>query len=232
MRPATAARPPPRPHRNPHSMRKFGCAALFAACLAIAPAASAGDFFVNGQVGRFDLDTIGFDDGQGDFVQASGGYRWGIGIAQVGLEGGVGKFDELHGQRRSELADGFVDHDYTWDARYGFVGVNARIKPPLLPVYVIGRAGYLGLERTLEQTSVDNTLATPVTTHSRLEQTDGGTYHGVGVGTTILPLLDVSVMYNRYRYSQLDYDAASDEYRLSDDKRDASSVSLSVEYRF
>ena len=52
------------------------------------------------------------------------------------------------------------------------------------------------------------------------------------LGRPHLPLLDVSVMYNRYRYSQLDYEDAAGEYRLSDDKRDAQSVSLSVEYRF
>lgn len=214
-------------------MRKIGCAALFAACIAAAPAASAGDFFINGQAGRFDLDNSGFDDEKSSFVQASAGYRWGIGIAQVGLEGGLGKFNEIDGQDRIEYVDGYVEHAYGWSARYAFAGVNARIKPPLLPVYVIGRAGYLGMERTLNQTSVEHHIdTTPVTSRSTFEQNDGGTYHGVGVGTSILPLLDVTLMYNRYRYAQVHYDAVSDEYRLSDDKRDAQSVSLAVEYRF
>lgn len=213
-------------------MRKFGCAALFAACALAAPAASAGDFFVNGQVGRFELDS-GFDDEQSKFAQGSVGYRWGIGIAQLGLETGLGKLDDQQDRSRTDYAGGHVDHAYTLSSRYGFIGANARIKPPLVPVYVVGRAGYLGLERKLDETSVDHYLDTsPVTSHSAFEETDGGTYYGIGVGTSILPLLDIGLMYNQYRYSQVQYDPATGEYRLSDDKRDARSVSLSVEYRF
>ncbi|MGH8429673.1 MAG: outer membrane beta-barrel protein [Solimonas sp.] len=214
-------------------MRKTACAALFAACLAVAPAASAGDFFINGQLGRIELDSGGFDDEQTNLFQAGAGYRWGIGVAQVGLEAGLGKLDDLEDSSRSDYAGGHVDHAYSLSSRYGFIGANARIKPPLLPVYVIGRAGYLGLERKLDETYVDHYLDTaPVTGHRAFEETDGGTYYGVGVGTTILPLLDIGLMYNQYRYSQVQYDVAGDAYHLSDDKRDARSVSLSVEYRF
>jgi len=214
-------------------MRKFGCAALFAACLAAAPTASAGDFFINGQVGQIELDSGGFDDEQSNLVQAGTGYRWGIGTAQVGLEAGLGKLDDLEDQSRSDYTGGYVDHDYTLSSRYAFIGANARIKPPLVPVYLIGRAGYLGLERKLDETYIDHYLDTaPVTGHRAFKENDGGTYVGVGVGTTILPLLDVGLMYNQYRYSQVQYDPVGDEYRLSDDKRDARSVSLSVEYRF
>lgn len=213
-------------------MRKSGCAALFAACLAAAPAASAGDFFVNGQLGRMELDS-GFGDDRSNLVQAGAGYRWGIGTIQAGLEAGLGELGDLDDQTRSDYNGGFVDHAYTLSSRYAFIGANARIKPPLLPVYFIGRAGYLGLERKLDETSIDRYLdASPVTERRTFEQNDGGTYYGVGVGTTILPLLDVGLMYNQYRYSQVQYDPTSDEYRLSDDKRDARSVSLSVEYRF
>ena len=214
-------------------MRKFGCAALFAACLTTAPAASAGDFFLNGQSGQIELDSGGFDDEQTNFAQAGAGYRWGIGTAQVGLEAGLGKPDDLEDQTRSDYTGGYVDHDYTLSSRYAFIGANARIKPPLVPVYLIGRAGYLGLERKLEETYIDHYLDTaPVTGHRAFKEDDGGTYVGVGVGTTILPLLDIGLMYNQYRYSQVQYDPVGDEYRLSDDKRDARSVSLSVEYRF
>ena len=213
-------------------MRKFGCAALFAACLAAAPAASAGDFFVNGQLGRIELDS-GFDDDQSTLVQAGAGYRWGIGTIQAGLEAGLGELGDLDDQTRSVYTGGYVDHAYTLSSRYAFIGANARIKPPLLPVYFIGRAGFLGLERKLDETSIDQYLDTsPVTERRTFKQNDGGTYLGVGVGTTILPLLDVGLMYNQYRYSQVQYDPASDEYHLSDDKRDARSVNLSVEYRF
>lgn len=213
-------------------MRNLGYAALLAAGLAAAPAASAGDFFINGQVGRIELDS-GFDDDQSNLVQAGAGYRWGIGMAQVGVEAGVGKLDDLDDQTRSDYSGGFVDRAYTLSSRYASIGANARIKPPLLPVYFIGRAGYLGLERTLDETSVDTPLdASPVTERSQFKQTDGGTYLGVGVGTTILPLLDVGLMFNQYRYSQVQYDPVGDEYRLSNDKRDARSVSLTVEYRF
>lgn len=222
----------PRPHWKHKNMRKFGCAALFAACLAAAPAASAGDFFLNGQLGQIELDS-GFDDDKSSLAQASAGYRWGIGYAQLGVEAGLGKIGELDDQSRSDYTGGFIDRSYTLSSRYGFVGANARIKPPVLPVYVIGRAGYIGLERQLDETAVDHPLNTaPVTQRREFEQNDGGTYVGVGVGTTILPLLDVSLMLNQYRYSQVQYDAVNDEYRLSDDKRDARSVSLSVEYRF
>jgi len=212
-------------------MRKFGCAALFAACFTAAPAASAGDFFINGQLGRIELDSS--DDEQTDFVQAGVGYRWGIGMAQVGLETGLGKLDDLEGQSRSDYAGGYVDHAYTLSSRYAFIGVNARIKPPVLPVYFIGRAGYLGLERELDETSVDHPLgASPVTGHRAFKETDGGTYYGVGVGTTILPLLDVGLMFNEYRYSQVQYYPVGNQFYLSDDKRNARSVSVSVEYRF
>jgi hypothetical protein len=213
-------------------MRKSGCAALFAACLAAAPVASAGDFFINGQLGLMDLDS-GFDDDRSNLVQAGAGYRWGISTAQVGLEAGLGDLDDLDGRTRSDYTGGYVDHAYTLSSRYAFIGANARIKPPLLPVYFIGRAGYLGLERTLDETSIDQYLDTsPVTERRQFEQTDGGIYYGAGIGTTILPLLDVGLMVNEYRYAQVQYDPASDEYQLSDDKRDARSVSLTVEYRF
>ena len=226
---ATAS-PPPSPGKQ--NMRKLQCAALLAACLAAAPAAHAGDFFVNGQLGRIELDS-GFDDDQSNFGQASVGYRWGIGMAQVGLEGGLGQIGELEDNTRSDYTGGYVDHAYTLSSRYAFIGANARIKPPVLPVYFIGRAGVMGLQRELDETSVDHYLDTsPVTERSQFEESDGGTYVGVGVGTTILPLLDVGLMVNQYRYSQVQYDPASDEYRLSDDKRDARSVSLTVEYRF
>lgn len=214
-------------------MRKIGCAALFAACIAAAPAASAGDLFINGQLGRIELDSGNFDDEQTNLIQAGAGYRWGIGMAQAGLEAGLGKLDDLEDQARSDYTGGYVDHAYTLSSRYAFVGANARIKPPLVPVYFIGRAGYLALERELDETYIDHYLDTsPVSGHNAFKETDGGTYYGVGVGTTILPLLDVGLMYNQYRYSQVQYDPANGEYQLSDDKRDARSVTLSVEYRF
>jgi hypothetical protein len=214
-------------------MRNLGCAALFAACLAAAPTASAGNFFINGQLGQIELDSSGFDDEQTDFVQAGAGYRWGIGMAQVGLEAGLGKLDDLEDSSRSDYTGGYVDHAYTLSSRYAFIGANARIKPPVLPIYVVGRVGYLGLERDLDETYVDHYLDTaPVTGHHSFEETDGGTYYGIGVGTTILPLLDVGLMYNQYRYSQVRYDPVGGEYQLSDDERDARSVSLTVEYRF
>ena len=213
-------------------MRKLQRAALLAACLAVAPAASAGDFFLNGQLGRIELDS-GIDDADSDLVQASVGYRWGIGMAQVGLEGGLGRIEEQDAEIRNQYPDGYVDHAYTMQSRYGFVGANARIKPPLLPVYFIGRAGYLGLERELDETIVDYPVDTaPVTDRRQFKENDGGTYVGVGVGTTILPLLDVGLMVNQYRYSQVQYDAVSDEYRLSRDKRNARSVTVTVEYRY
>ena len=154
-------------------------------------------------------------------------------MAQVGLEAGLGKLDDQEDRTRSDYTSGYVDHAYTLSSRYAFIGANARIKPPLLPVYFIGRAGYLSLERELDETSIDHYLDTsPVAGHRAFEETDGGTYYGVGVGTTILPLLDVGLMYNEYRYSQVQHDPVSGEYHLSDDKRDARSVSLTVEYRF
>lgn len=214
-------------------MRKTARAALFAACLAAAPSAFAGDFFINGQLGRMDLDDNGFDDDQTQLVQAGAGYRWGIGMAQVGLEAGLGKLEELEDSSRSDYSGGYIDRNYALSSRYASIGVNARVKPPLLPVYFIGRAGYLGMERKLDETAVDHYLDTaPVTDRSEFKETDGGMYAGVGIGTSILPLLDVGLMYNQYRYSQVQYDAVNDEYHLSDDKRDARSVSLSVEWRF
>lgn len=214
-------------------MRKLAHVAVFAACFAATPLAHAGDFFINGQAGQMALDGDDFDGDDSSLVQASAGYRWGIGMAQVGLEGGVGKLGQQEDNSRFDYTGGYVDHSYTLDTRYAFVGLNARIKPPVVPVYAVGRAGYVGFRHELEATSVDHPLNTsPVTDHRAFDDHDGGTYVGVGVGTTILPLLDVGLMYNQYRYSQVQYNPVNDEYELSNDKRDARSVSLTVEYRF
>jgi hypothetical protein len=216
-------------------MRKPEYAALLAACLAatFAPSALAGDFFVNGQFGEMDLDSDGFDGDGTSLVQGSVGYRWGIGMAQVGVEAGLGKLGEREDTSRYEYTGGVVEHAYTLDSRYGFVGLNARIKPPVAPVYAIGRAGYMAFRHELGSTSIDQYLDTsPVTDRREFSGTDGGTYVGIGVGTTLLPLLDVGLMVNQYRYAQVQYDTVDDEYKLSGDKRNARSVSLTVEYRF
>lgn len=216
-------------------MRKPEYAALLAACLAAAsaPAARAGDFFVNGQFGQMDLDSDGFDGDGTSAVQGSVGYRWGLGMAQVGIEAGVGKLGELEDRTVHAYTGGEIEHRYTLDSRFAFAGLNARIKPPLLPVYAIGRVGYAGFRHELGSTSIDRYLdSSPLTDHRTFSRNDGGSYVGVGVGTTLLPLLDVGVMVTQYRYSQLRYHAVADEYELSDDTRRARSVNLSVEYRF
>ena len=157
----------------------------------------------------------------------------GIGMAQVGLEGGVGKLGELEDRTLHDYTGGSIEHDYALDSRYAFIGLNARIKPPVLPVYFIGRAGYIGFKHDLEVTSTDAPLDTAVVTErSSFSRNDGGNYVGVGVGTTILPLLDVGLMVNQYHYSQVEYDAVEDEYELSDDSSSARSLTLTVEYRF
>ena len=94
-------------------MRKFGCAALFAASFIAAPAASAGDYFINGQLGQIQLEDSDFDDEQSNLLQAGGGYRWGLGMAQVGLEVGVGKLDELNDSTRNDYPGGFIDRSYS-----------------------------------------------------------------------------------------------------------------------
>lgn len=216
-------------------MRKPEYAALLAACLAatFAPAALAGDFFVNGQIGQVDLDGDGFDGDGTSMAQGSVGYRWGIGMAQVGIEAGLGKLGELEDRTLHEYTGGELEHRYTLDSRFAFAGVNARIKPPMLPVYAIARAGYAGFRHELGATSIDRYLDTsPVTDRSTFSRNDGGTYVGLGVGTTLLPLLDVGLVVTQYRYAQVRYDAVDDEYELSDDTRSARSVNLSVEYRF
>ena len=217
-------------------MQKPGSATLAAVCFATmlaAPAAFAGDFFVNGQVGGIELDGDDFDGDSTSLVQGSAGYRWGIGMAQVGVEGGVGKLGELEDRTLHDYTGGSIEHAYTLDSRYAFAGLNARIKPPVLPVYFIGRAGYIGFEHDLDVTSTDSPLdASAVTDRRNFSRSDGGHYVGVGVGTTILPLLDVGLMVNQYDYAQVEYDAVDDEYALSDDKRSARSLSLTVEYRF
>lgn len=213
-------------------MRQLVRAALFAACLVATPAAFAGDLFVNGQLGRVDTDNAGFDDEAG-FAQGSIGYRWGIGYAAAGLEAGVGRFGDQDGALRSDYTGGVIDHAYRLSSRYAFIGANARIKPPALPVYFIGRAGVMALERKLDDTAVDTPVGgPPVTGHRTFKETDGGTYYGAGIGTTLLPLLDVGLVYTRHRTAQVAYDPVADEYRLSGDKRDANSLSLAVEYRF
>ena len=215
-------------------MRKPGYAALLAIATALAaPTTLAGDLFVNGQAGGIDLDGDDFDGDSTSLVQASVGYRWGIGMAQVGVEGGVGKLGELEDRTLHDYTGGSTEHRYALDSRYAFAGLNARIKPPLLPVYFIGRAGYIGFRHDLDVTSTDSALdMAPVTDRRNFSRSDGGNYVGVGVGTTILPLLDVGVMVNQYQYAQVEYDAVEDEYALSDDTSSARSISLTVEYRF
>lgn len=216
-------------------MRKPEYAALLTACLAAAcaPAAVAGDFFVNGQLGEVDLESDGFDGDGTSIAQGSLGYRWGIGMAQVGFEAGLGKLGEQEDRSVHAYTGGEVEHTYTLDSRFAFVGLNARVKPPLLPVYAIGRAGYAGFRHELGATSIDRYLdTTPLTGRSNFSRNDGGSYVGLGVGTTLLPLLDVGLVVTQYRYSQVRYDAVDDEYELSDDTRSARSVNLSVEYRF
>ena len=214
-------------------MRISSHAILLVACLAASPAAVAGDFFVNGQLGRMDLDSDGFDGDETSLFQGSAGYRWGIGMAQVGLEAGIGKLGELEDGIRQDVAGGSIETRYTLDSRYAFAGLNARIKPPLAPVYAIGRAGYVGFRHDFDAASVAQLAgAPPATAHRSFSSNDGGTYLGVGVGTTLLPLLDVGLMLSQYRVAQVRYDAAEDEYELSDDKRSARSLSLTVEYRF
>ena len=215
-------------------MRKPGYSALIAIAAAfVAPGALAGDLFINGQVGGIELESDDFDGDSTSLVQASAGYRWGIGMAQVGLEAGVGKLGQLEDSTRHEFSGGSIEHRYHLDSRYAFVGLNARVKPPVLPVYFIGRAGYIGFDHDLQATSVVQGLdASPVTDRSRFSRNDGGNYVGVGVGTTVLPLLDVGLMVNQYRYAQVEYNAVDDEYALSDDTSSARSVTLTVEYRF
>jgi hypothetical protein len=214
-------------------MHKLVPAAVVAALLAATPLAHAGDFFVNGQAGRIDMDGDDFDGDESSLQQASAGYRWGIGMAQVGIEGGLGRLGEREDSTQSTSPGGTIDNNYQLASRYGFVGLNARIKPPAIPLYAIGRAGYIGMRHELESTSIDSPVGgPPVTQRSTFDRTDGGTYVGVGVGTTILPMLDVGLMVNQYNVAQVEYDTVEDEYRLSGDKRDARSVSLMLEYRF
>lgn len=213
-------------------MTKLHRAALLAAALSIAPAAHAGDFFVNGQAGRIELDNA-FGDQKTNLLQASAGYRWGLDNVQVGIEAGGGKLADLEGEARTDFAGGYSTDAYTLATRYAFVGANARIKPPLLPVFFIARAGYTGYEQKFDHTMVDQFVdAAPVTERRESKEHGGGVYYGAGIGTSILPLLDVSLMLNEQRTRTVQYDPIADEYHLSDDEDGARSVSLSVEYRF
>lgn len=184
------------------------------------PAATAGEAFINGQLGRISLDNDALDADSSTLQAVGAGYRWGIGPVKAGLEAGLGRIGETRGHHGS----GADAQDVTLRSRHYSIGANARIKPPLLPVQFIGRAGYLGMRNTLETRAVGATATT--------SGNSGGTYAGVGIGTTVLPLLDVTLMLTRYRYAQLEHDGATGRHRLSDDKRDARSLGLSVEYRF
>lgn len=178
--------------------------------------ARAGELFVNGEVGRFSTDA-----GNASLQQLGGGYRWGPGPFKAGLEAGIGRIGETDGQYR----DGTRIHAFTTHSRHFTVGANARIKPPLLPVQFIARAGYIAMRHSLDQQS---TTGTP----QHDSRNRGGSYVGAGIGTTILPLLDVSLMYTRYQHAQVHYDDAAERFRISDDKRSAESIGLTVEYRF
>ena len=201
-----------------HRIARFVLTAL---ALTATPLAHAGEAFVNGQAGRISLDggTPGKDSSH--LLEVNGGYRWGIGPFKAGLEGGIGRIGETDGHR--DVAG--TRHAYNARSSHFTIGANARIKPPLMPVQFIGRAGYVALRSRIEQDIGGSPANASTHTH-------GGTYIGAGIGTTLLPLLDVTLMVNQYQLRQVEHDAGAGGYRLSGDKRDATSVALAVEYRF
>ncbi|MGY0504455.1 outer membrane beta-barrel protein [Luteimonas sp. e5] len=204
-------------------MRNFITTALFAACLISAPRVHAGETFVNAGIGHITQDNEALDKDSSTLLQLGGGHRWGIGPFKAGIEAGIGRIGETRGHR-DEATSGPA---FTASADHLSIGANARIKPPLLPVQFIARAGYIGVRHRLEQGGVDADSAWVRSSHR-----SGGDYLGAGIGTTVLPLLDVSLMVNRYRIGHIARDDTSGRYRISSDKRSAHSVDLVAEYRF
>jgi hypothetical protein len=206
-------------------------ALAIATLLLAAPAARAGDFFIDGQAGHARLSDTGYDDDRTDAVQIGGGYRWGVGPAGIGIEVGGGRLGDLQDDYAGTYAYGTYTERYRLKTRYGFVGANARIKPPLVPVYFIGRLGYMGYASESEYRYAGNDVDYGVSTYDESDDdSGGGVYYGVGVGTTILPLLDVGLMYGGYSYSSIHWDG--DEYVRDGDVRHARTLTLGVEYRF
>ncbi|MDO5506375.1 MAG: outer membrane beta-barrel protein, partial [Pseudoxanthomonas suwonensis] len=165
-------------------MRHIALTAALATGLLASPLATSGEAFVNGQLGRIALDSKTLDKDSSNLLQLGGGYRWGIGPVKAGVEAGFGRIGEVSG---GNDADG-DSRAFDLGANHYSIGANARIKPPLLPVQFIARAGYIGMRNTLEQTVT--APATGNTTRATDKHTSGGTYLGAGIGTTLLPLLD------------------------------------------
>lgn len=208
-------------------MRILAVPAVLATALLAAPQAHALDRepFINAQIGRIALHDAALDNSNSNFLQLGGGYRWGIAPFKAGIEASYARVGEVDGQRNANGSAQAV----AYSADQYSIGANARIKPPLLPVQFIGRAGYMGMRGNLEQTAgaPGSAMANDSSRHS-----SGGTYAGVGIGTTALPLVDVSLMYNQYNHAQVEYDGIAGRYRMSGDKRNSRSLSLAVEYRF
>jgi len=216
-------------------MIKYGCVALAIACGLAAPAAQAqGNFFVTGQAGQATFDETDFPDDQADTRAFSGGYRWQAGpVAQVGLEVGAGKVDEIGYSYSTTIPDGRVYEaaHAGVETIYRHVGVNARFSFGRdSRWFAIARGGYMRYGQSLRTYYYNIYIIDPVTDSEKID--DSGAYFGAGIGFDISKNVNVNVMVNGYSYSDFE-----DFYQTTDGPADlkvgtATATTLGVEVRF
>jgi hypothetical protein len=214
-------------------MIKYGCMALVAmACSAVVPAAQAnGNFFVAGQAGQATYEDSGYDEDSADTRALSGGYRWQAGdVAQVGVEAGYGKVDEITQDYYYNGGGGYTENGrFGMDADYRLLGANARFNfGHGSRWFAIARGGYMAYEQNASAqlaAYVDGVQIDGV--DESFSDNGGGAYFGAGLGMDVTPNFNVNVMYNSYAYSSFD-----DDYFASEDVGTASTTTLGIEVRF
>lgn len=214
-------------------MFKYGCVALIAiACCTAVPAAQAqGNFFVAGQAGQAKIDDNALDENTADTSALSAGYRWQAGsIAQVGVEVGGGKVDEVGQTYSYNPGYGYTERGYVgMDSRYAHVGANARISfGEGSRWFAIGRLGYMGYTQNVNAqfAAFDGNIQIDSVSEST-DEDGGGAYFGAGLGMDVTSNFNINLMVNGYAYSSLD-----EEGYLDEEYGTANTTTLGLELRF
>lgn len=213
-------------------MIKYGCVALVAiACSAVAPAALAeGNFFIAGQAGQATYDDSGFDEDSADTRAISAGYRWQAGsIAQVGVEVGAGRVDEIGQDYYYNSGDGYSETGHIgMDANYRHVGANARFSFGRdSRWFAIARVGYMAYEQNVDahfEAYLDNTRIDSLDVSE--SDDGGGAYFGAGIGWDVTPNFNINAMVNGYAYSSFEGDFEDEDVGT------ATTTTLGLEVRF
>jgi len=168
----------------------------------------AGGFFINGQVGRSELDKGIYDDHDTGYG-ANVGYRWALNPnVALGVEGGYTKLGSFDPKNVGDLAGPLGRADVKgWN-----LGVNGHFN--LTPNwYISARGGYF-------RGDVQGTYFADAATPVRVDSTSNKYYAGAGFGYDFSRNVSVGLNYDYYK---VDKDGL---------KFDPNLISVSGEYRF